>query len=150
MGIAASNGQNIGMIIASVYIGVCVLIVYYAAREHFKWAKLYIIREGGILKAVRPASTFFLLAEVNEVLILRNILNVKETAGWFMKALGISRIVISLQDSPNADSQQNADDSQKDGNGKKPKHGAFNFDLMPWTKNGNQLIAALSQGIVQA
>lgn len=151
MGIAASNGQNIGMIIALVYIGVCVVIVYYAAREHFKWAKLYIIREGGILRAVRPDNNFFILAEINAVLNLRTVVSAYETAPWLMRVFGISRIVTKLQETNKEDSEESGGGSGSDENDKKSKKlrwkaDTFDFKLMRWTKNGNQLIESISQG----
>lgn len=151
MGLAATNQLNIGLYIALAYIVVCVGICYFAAREHFKWSKLDIIRKGGILRAVRPSSNFFLLAELNANLNLRTVVGVYETAPWLMRVLGISRIVMELQETNSGDSEDEGGGSGSDENDKKSKKrkakkDAFDFKLMRWIKNGNQMIAAVTQG----
>jgi len=157
MWISAANYQDNGMMIAFIYIGLCLVLAYLAAFEHFRWAELYYIREGGVLRAVRRGNNWFLLAPIDSVLILKNVVGIDETASWLARRFAISRIIITQQDSPNQAAQPEDTQSPTDNERRsllgwlfgwlRPRPKPYNFKLLKWVKNGNDLIEAVKEGI---
>lgn len=138
MALSAANQLQLGMPIALGYIALCIGLCYFAAREYFKWSHLYIVRNGGTLRAVRPKNDFFFLAEVNRYLNLRTVVGAKESAPWIMRSFGISRIVMQLQETSSTNTEE--DDKSDD------KDDVDDWRELPWTADGPQLIKALIQG----
>jgi hypothetical protein len=141
MAVGASNQLQLGGPVGLGYLAVCIGLVYFAAREYYKWSHLYYVRVGGVLKATRPKKNFFFLTVVDRNLNLRTVVGISETATWIMRVFGISRIIIELQETNSADPEE--DSSSEDDNSKKNKSKWRKLSLM---RNGERLIATVNQG----
>ena len=62
-------------VITYIYIALSLIVMFFSAREYYKWSELWIYKSGGTLIALRPGRRLFLLPAFQQNLPLRQVTN---------------------------------------------------------------------------
>jgi hypothetical protein len=126
---------------SAAYVAISLGILYFSLRLLYMWSHLYIVRDGGVLRAQRPEKGVFFLPTLSRELYLNNVNDCNYAQTWIEEKLGMYRILIRLDA-----------DMPDPSNGPEEKEAYRNAKF--WTNlkfvvDGRQLRDAIKQGSFQ-
>lgn len=120
---------KVNVALGFVYAVLSLILMYFSAREVYKWSELWIYREGTQLIADRPPSNFFFLKPFHKVLMLQKVTHADIKTTWLDTKLGFDRVNINVE----------GDDEEE-------KY----WNTLAYIIDGLQLIRSVNQGAQQA
>ena len=126
---------------SAAYLVISVVLLYFALMQYYKWSRLDIVRDGGVLRAQRPAKGVFFLPTLSRELYLNNVNDCNYAQTWIEEKLGMYRILIRL-DADMPDPKGSPEEKEAYRNAK------F-WTNLKFIVNGKQLRDAIRQGSLQ-
>lgn len=125
--IAVLGFLKVNIALGLIYGGLSLILMYFTAREIYKWSELWIYREGTQLVADRPVSNFFFLKPFHKVLLLQKVNQAELATTWLDTKLGYDRVMLNVE-------------------GELDKY----WNTLTFIVDGPQLIRSVNQGAQQA